>query len=348
MNRRQFLRVTTGLGGGALLSHLGIVSAVSAAPAARPRVLAVARRTELPPTRIAFVKTRNRAEGVRKALDLLDINPVRDKALFLKANFNSADPTPGSTHNDTLSALVQRLQEMGAASITIGDRSGMGDTRTVMQQKGLFDMADELGFQTVVFDELGPGEWELLQPEDSHWNEGFWFARPVLRADGVVQTCCLKTHQYGGHFTLSLKNSVGLVAKYSPTGSANYMSELHGSGHQRRMIAEINTAYAPDLIVLDGVQAFVNGGPATGDVVDSRVILAGTDRVAIDAVGVAILRHFGTTEEVERGPIFEQEQIARAVELGLGVDSPDKIALITGDPASAAYAAAIGDVLMAG
>ncbi len=75
------------------------------------------------------------------------------------------------------------------------------------------------------------------------------------------------------------------------------------------------------------------------------MILAGTDRVALDAVGVAILRYFGTTPEVMRGRIFEQEQIARAVELGLGVTAPDQIELITGDPDSAAYAQAIGDVL---
>ena len=82
--------------------------------------------------------------------------------------------------------------------------------------------------------------------------------------------------------------------------------------------------------------------------VDSQVILAGTDRVAVDAVGVAILRYFGTTAEVERGRIFEQEQIARAVELGLGVNGPDQIELVTDDPDSAAYAEEIRAVLWAG
>ncbi len=335
MNRRKFLKMTTGLGGTLMSSHLGMANRTSAAP--------VVRRAQ-----VAFVKTQDRAAGVNKALDLLGINPVQGKDVFLKANFNSGDPTPGSTHSDTLSTLVRRLQDMGVDRITIGDRSGMGNTRQVMQQKGLFDMADDLGFQTLVFDELGPEEWELLQPEDSHWSGGFWVARPVLQADGVVQTCCLKTHRYGGHFTLSLKNSVGLAAKYAPGGGYNYMNELHGSPHQRRMIAEINTAYTPDLIVLDGVQAFVTGGPDAGQLVDSQVILAGTDRVALDAVGVAILRYFGTTAEVERGRIFEQEQIARAVELGLGVNGPDQIELLTDDPDSAAYAEEIRAVLWAG
>jgi uncharacterized protein (DUF362 family) len=75
-------------------------------------------------------------------------------------------------------------------------------------------------------------------------------------------------------------------------------------------------------------------------------VLAGTDRIAIDAVGVALLRHFGATPEVTNGPIFEQEQIARAVELSLGVDSPQKIELVTDDPDSAAYAEQIQEILV--
>jgi len=299
-------------------------------------------------TQVAFVKTRERQIGVSKALELLAITSMEGKDLFLKPNFNSADAPPGSTHNETLSALVRWLQAMGAGRVTVGDRSGMGDTRGVMRQKGIFRMADELGFETVVFDELDADGWEMMQVPGSHWQKGFAVARPVLEADGVVQTCCLKTHRYGGHFTLSLKNSVGVVAKWVPGDSYNYMNELHNSPHQRRMIAEINAAYRPDLILLDGVEAFVEGGPDRGKRVDAQVILAGTDRVAIDAVGVAILRYFGTTPAVSRGPIFQQEQIARAVELGLGVESPEEIELVTDDPDSEAYAAEIREILVRG
>lgn len=43
-------------------------------------------------------------------------------------------------------------------------------------------------------------------------------------------------------------------------------------------------------------------------------------------------RLLGTTSEVSEGPIFKQEQIARAVELSLGVRSPTQMQLITDDP----------------
>jgi len=67
--------------------------------------------------------------------------------------------------------------------------------------------------------------------------------------------------------------------------------------------------------------------------------------VAIDAVGVALLRHFGTTQEVNQGAIFDQEQIARAVQLKLGVSAPGQIELIPGGRESAEYAKPIRAIL---
>jgi uncharacterized protein (DUF362 family) len=222
----------------------------------------------------------------------------------------------------------------------------MDITQQVMQKLGVFELAEELGIAVVDFDRLAAEDWQLFTPPDSHWEQGFAVARPCLEAEALVQVCCLKTHRYGGHFSMSLKNSIGMVAAVIPGDDHGYMGELHSSSHQRAMIAEVNTAYAPTLIILDGIKAFTSGGPEKGKQVKPEVVLAGTDRIAIDAVGVALLRHFGTTGEVSRGPIFEQEQIARAVELGLGVDDPQKIELITGDADSAAYAEQIIDVLV--
>ena len=105
--------------------------------------------------------------------------------------------------------------------------------------------------------------------------------------------------------------------------------------------AEINGAYQPAFVVMDAMQAFTTAGPDTGTLVAPGLVLAATDRVALDAVGVAILRHYGTTPEVTRGSIFQQEQIARAVELGLGVGRPDRIDLVTDDQPSADFAATI-------
>jgi len=112
------------------------------------------------------------------------------------------------------------------------------------------------------------------------------------------------------------------------------MEELHASPFQRLMIAEINRFYGTDLVLMDAAQGFVRGGPESGESVEPKVLLASKDRVAIDAAGVALLRHYGTTPEVMRGKIFDLEQIARAGRLGVGVSSKDQIDLIPLDDQS--------------
>ncbi len=299
--------------------------------------------TEKKSTTVSLVRTQSRLEGVPRAIALLKSNPVRGKSVVLKPNFNTADPAPGSTHNDTLRALILTLQQMGVTRITLAERCGpYAPTKRVMKDKGIFELAQELGFDIVNLEELGADGWIHLHPEDSHWKDGFLFPRIYLEAESIVQTCCLKSHAYGGNFTLSLKNSVGMVAGKSYP----YMQELHSSPNIRQMIAEINTAYSTDLVVLDGVDAFVKGGPDQGTRVQANIILAGSDRVAIDAMGVAILRLLGTTSQVSQGRIFEQDQIARAAELGVGIKSPEQIQLATDDPDSEAFAKQVRDILL--
>ncbi len=296
-------------------------------------------------SRVALVQTDDRGYGVKSSIAALEINPVKGKEVLLKPNFNTADPTPGSTHNETLMALVERLWEMGARSITLGERS-YPPTREVMEAKGVLSLLDKAGVKVSDFDRLEERDWVPIRPKGTHWSQGFRIARPVLEAECLVSTCCLKTHQYGGVFTMSLKLHVGVV----PTSrhGYHYMRELHSSPHQRKMIAEINAPFRPDLVVLDGVDAFVDGGPATGKLARASVFLASTDRVAIDATGVAILKLLGSNEAVMKPRIFEQEQIARAVDLGLGAPSAAAIQIIAADQRSLAYADRVSEVLRSG
>ncbi len=277
---------------------------------------------------VFVVKTTDRNAGVRSLLKEYDLSDYSGATVALKANFNSAHPFPASTNLDTLEAIVENLKEAGSADITLAERSGMGATDDVLEQMGVYELGDRLGFEVISLDQEDRDGWEKMEADWLHWNDGFHLSKVFLESDKVVQTCCLKTHRFGGHFTMSLKNSVGLIADRVPGDAHSYMRELHGSSHQRRMIAEINKFYDVDIAIMDALKAFVNGGPEAGDVVNPNLMLASRDRVALDAVGVAILRSRGSTEEVMRGRIFDLDQIKRAAEIGVGVESPEKIRLI--------------------
>ena len=272
--------------------------------------------------KVAVISTTDPVYGVNKSIELLGINPVKDKDVIFKPNFNTADPPPASSSMETIKQVIIKLKEMGARTITVAERSGPANTAVTFEKKGLYSLAEELDFKIVDLTAVSDDEYVLKRTEDCHWKDGFLFPKIYDDAECIIETCCLKTHMYGGHFTLSLKNAVGLVNK-------KYMGELHSSKHQRKMIAEINAVYKPDLVIMDGILTFVDGGPMEGTRKEANVFIAGTDKVAIDAVGVAILRILGTTPEVTKGSIFEQEQIKRAVELGVGIKSSDEIEFIT-------------------
>jgi uncharacterized protein (DUF362 family) len=285
-------------------------------------------------TTVYLATSRDRASGLGRIFRAMDLSIFSGTAVAIKANYNSADPFPASTHPDTLGVLVRAVQAEGATAVSLVERSGMGSTRRVLEERGIIRMATELGFRVVVLDEAGRDGWAKVEEPGLHWEHGFWFSRDIQTADRVIQTCCCKTHRYGGHFTLSLKNSVGLVARKAPGDPHDYMQELHTSPHQRSMIAEINRFYPVELVVLDATEGFASGGPDRGRVVTPGVILAGTDRVAMDCAGVALLRCFGSTPEVMQGRIADLEQIARAAELGVGISDPSRIRLEALDEAS--------------
>ena len=293
-------------------------------------------------TKIALFKTQDRKQGVSKVLEALDFAPVKGKKVMIKPNFNTADPVPASTHNDTLSQLIQELRGREAAEITVGERSGPPPTQKVMEDKGIFELAQEVNFKIINYEELKEKDWVHFNPPGNHWKEGFYIARPALEAEYFVSTCCLKTHQYGGVFTMSLKLAVGLTPK-------RLMRELHSSRlDMRRMIAELSLGYKPRLIVLDGVEAFVDGGPSTGTKKEANVILAGTDLIAVDAAGIAVLKELGSNDAIMGRKIFEQEQIARAVELGLGISGPEQVEFLTPDEPSREYADKLKSILAQG
>ena len=106
-----------------------------------------------PESPVALVATDDRKHGVKTSLTALHYNPVKGNDVLIKPNFNTADPTPGSTHNETLSALVEELWEMGAGSVSLGERS-YPLTRSVMEKKGILSILDERDVKVINFDEL--------------------------------------------------------------------------------------------------------------------------------------------------------------------------------------------------
>ena len=82
-------------------------------------------------------------------------------------------------------------------------------------------------------------------------------------------------------------------------------------GNLEQKAAEINLAWQPDLIIMDGRKAFVTRGPDKGDVVEPMIIMASGDMVAIDVEALKILLSYKAKNKLLANP-WESPQIVTA------------------------------------
>jgi uncharacterized protein (DUF362 family) len=297
------------------------------------------RKRTPPPSPVAVVRTDDRAAGIQQAVKLLEINPVMGKEALLIPDLSSRAPYPMTTHPEALGAISQTLWNLRADAVTIGAQSSALPTREALTALGLYDRLEQIEARLLNIEELGFAEWIKVASTGGQWRNGFHLARPVIQSPCVVTTCQLKTAA-----RVDLAMSLWLGTNLLPKRDVLDRVELEHAAHPGRLIAELNQGYRPSLIVVDGMEAVIEPGlPRIHR--GARLILAGTDRVAVDAVGAAALKLLGASLGKK---IFELEQIAWSLILRVGINRPSQIKLVAGDPESQAFADQIQGVLARG
>ena len=244
----------------------------------------------------------NLRAAIVQALSALGPDTLADLAgrrVLVKANFNSPHRYPASSAPDFLTALIEVLQHAG-------DSCGLrwAPAERVAGKLGMPQLAAKLGVEWVNFD---AGPWNDIPVSGRHF--------PIVRiaaaaqdAERIVYSCCVKTHRLAG-FSASLKHAVGFL----PPAQRH---AVH-AGDIARRIAEINLAVKPHLILADVRKCFIAGGPALGWVRRPGLILASTDRVALDVAAVNMLKGFRSFNHLKKHPC-DEPQIREAVALGIG------------------------------
>ena len=264
------------------------------------------------------------ADSVRRAINLaggLDFIKSGESVL-IKPNVNSDDPHPGTTNPEVVFEVVNMVRENGAKRIIVADRSNpWWDTLKAMKKVGIYEAAVKGGAEVVVFSK---GDYVKVNPENSHhWPNGFRIPKLVKQVDHIISLPVAKTHIIAD-FTMGIKNWVGLI----PPSDRKYL-HLKKKDYFASMLSEIHLARKPSFLVMDATKVFVSGGPSHGDIARPGLVMATSDLVANDVTGLALLKTLGTIEEIQRKSVWDQPQIKRAVELGLGINSPSGIILKT-------------------
>lgn len=271
---------------------------------------------------VAAVGGRDVKQMARRAVSLAGgFEPlgIAGKNILVKPNVVGGRSNPTTTNPALVEAVVELLYEAGAARVYVGDMSAIirGGTAGNMEKTKIGAAAGRAGADTVFFEDHG---WVRVKVNGRYVQEvdvTEWF----YKVDRVINLPVIKTHRYAG-YSICLKNFVG----------ATHFSQrpyLVDREHWEEVVAELNLAFRPDLHIVDGTTIMIAGGPWEGKTAETNLVLATSDPLACDVVGLGIIKSFGQWDRLKSTSPWQMRQVRRAVEIGLGAKTGEHIRLVT-------------------
>ncbi len=250
----------------------------------------------------------------------LDALALRSKRVLIKPNVVNDRPPPTTTDPQVVASVVRAVRQGGAADVIVADSSGIirFPTSRNLTSTGIRAAAEQAGARVLALDEE---PWVRIEPPGARSLPRYYLSKPAYDADVFINVPVIKTHRFA-EYSCCLKNLVGIThPRYRPS-----LAFLSGDWHER--IAELNLGVHPHLNIADGTTVMVAGGPTSGTPAPANLLLLSGDRLALDAVAIALIRSFGAWPKLQGKRIWDQRQVKRGVELGLGIGGPDHMELV--------------------
>jgi uncharacterized protein (DUF362 family) len=259
-------------------------------------------------SRVAIVRGTDPPDMTVRAMEMIDAAKVvsADKPVLIKPNYiDTSHPSTGiTTDARVIEGVVAFLKKNEVKEIIIGEGAGMGDTLEAFKIGGVDDVARRWKVRVV---DLNKDEFVEVHPPNARTLKKVKIAKTALEST-IVSVPKLKPHRWAGA-TLSLKNMMGAM---TPKGS------MHG--HLSQNIVDLASVIKPSIAVIDGIIAG-EGHETSGNPVEMNLVIAGTDPVAVDVVGAAVMDI----------PLKYVKHLSLAEECGLGTCNPERIQVL-GEP----------------
>lgn len=205
--------------------------------------------------------------------------------VLLKVNLIGPMPPESAavTHPAFVRAVIRLIKPLGC-TVWVGDSSGgaiggKAQTGRAFEVSGIAQAAEEEGAVVKNFDREGVVEVKAAD------GAVMYLARPAFEADFIINLPKLKTHM-AALYTGAVKNLFGCVPGLAKAG---YHKQAQSARAFGEVLCEINKHIRPGLHIMDGVVAMDGQGPTTGHPFAAGKILAGTDPLALDTVGVHMI-----------------------------------------------------------
>jgi len=259
-------------------------------------------------SKVAIVRKTNPLDMTVQALEMVSADEVLPlgKPVLIKPNYiNARHPSTGiTTDSRVIEGVVAFLRQNDMKEIIIGEGSGFADTFEAFKVAGVDAVAERWKVRMV---DLNKDKLVEVSPPNPLALKKVKIAKTALEST-IISVPKLKPHRMAG-VTLSLKNMMGAV---TPKGSIhNHLSEK---------IVDLASIIRPSVAVIDGIIAG-EGHETSGNPVEMNLVIAGTDPVAVDAVGAAVM---GIPPE-------SVKHLSLAEETGLGTSRLERIEIL-GEP----------------
>lgn len=261
---------------------------------------------------------------VREAVSLIggfERLKLKGRTVLVKPNVVSGEPNPATTNPGVVAAVVKILYEEGAGKVYVGDMSAFAtlSTKRNMARNGIKKAAEDNGAEVVIFEDH---DWVEVPLTGTKYVKKAHVTEWLYATDVVVNLPVIKTHRRAS-YSITLKNFIGCThLKERP-----YIID---ASHWEEIVAEFNTAYSPDLNIVDGTVSMIEGGPWEGTTAETNIIIASGDRIGADIAGLGVIKYFGKWEMVAGKDVWAQRQIKTALDLGVG-RAKDGLRLVTGE-----------------
>ncbi|RKX80177.1 MAG: 4Fe-4S ferredoxin [Spirochaetes bacterium] len=207
--------------------------------------------------------------------------------IILKVNLlRPARPEEAVTPHPEVVKGVGKLVKDSGALPAIADSPGSGYPYTVnilrraYRKSGMNAVSSEIGCVLNL-----DTDWEVVSFPEGELIKRFEIIKPVLQADGLINICKLKTHEFMG-LTGAVKNLFGVVPGLAKPG---YHAKLHDPDLFAGMLLDLAEFILPALSVMDTVVAMEGHGPGSGDPRHVGFLLASTNPLALDVVAGEII-----------------------------------------------------------
>ncbi len=226
-------------------------------------------------------------EAVKNAGGLQGIVKKGDLVL-IKPNICTIDAagSPRTTDYRAVQKIVDMVKELGASRIIIAEGTIAGDAFSKPYLRlNKYDTIQ--GVELLNLNALNEEDCYELKPDKSMTGKALFIPKIYMDADVVITVAKLKTHfQPDAVVSLSLKNSIGVPpGRIYGVGSKD---GLHNLG-LKESIVDINKIRKPDFSLIEGIVGGEGYGPLNNTRVESGIIFAGKDPVALDTVALTFM-----------------------------------------------------------